>query len=89
MAAVTVRLYADLREAAGREVVRVTADTVDAVLDELSSSCPGLSRPLARARSSPDLIVVLVNGRTVRRDGWSAGLSDGDELALFPPVSGG
>jgi MoaD family protein len=89
MASITVRLYASLREAAGRENVEVDADSVESALDRLSSECPGLSAELARARASPEMIVVLVDGRTVRRESWSTRLHDGAEVALFPPVSGG
>lgn len=89
MASVTVHLYASLREAAGLDKVEVDADTVESALERLSAECPGLSGELARARASPDMIVVLVDGRTVRRDSWSTRLNDGAEIALFPPVSGG
>ena len=78
MAEVTVHLYASLREASGCGTVALRAETVASAFDELSRVCPGLESTLRKARSSPDLIVVLVNGRTVRMEDWSAPKRDRD-----------
>jgi len=90
MARVVVRLYASLREAAGVGECAVDASDVRSVFAELARTQGGLlASELSRIEADPDRVVVLVNGRNVRPEGWSARLEDGDEVAMFPPVSGG
>ncbi|MFB6194534.1 MAG: ubiquitin-like small modifier protein 1 [Haloplanus sp.] len=88
------KLFADLAEVAGDREVRVDVDsgaTVGDALDELFESRPALrERVLDDAGNVADHINVLRNGENVHADdGLDTTLSDGDELALFPPVSGG
>src|SRR4051812_32789925 len=80
---VDVRLFAMLREQAGRESVTVEVadgatvrDAIDAVARE-----HGLAELVARMP-----VVMAVNREYARDD---AVLAEGDELALIPPVSGG
>lgn len=80
---VTVRLFAMLRQEAGRERVEVelpagacAADAAAAAFDAVGMSAAGRAVPAAYA----------VNRRQV---GEGAALGDGDELAILPPVSGG
>ncbi len=81
MARVTLRLFASAREAAGR-----SSDELDAAhLHELLAlACDrygaGFAAVLATAR-------VWVNGDEPAHSGLT--LTDGDEVAVLPPVSGG
>ncbi|MEE6209113.1 ubiquitin-like small modifier protein 1 [Salarchaeum sp. III] len=84
------KLFADLAEVAGDRHVTVDFDgaTVGAALDALLVDHPALEdRVLDDDGSLHDHINVLRNGQTV--DDLDAAVEDGDELALFPPVSGG
>jgi MoaE-MoaD fusion protein len=79
-----VRLFAVLRERAGRDSLEVEVDegaTVDDALRALGTA----SEPLAAALEAMP-VVMAVNRAYVGRD---ARLTAGDELALIPPVSGG
>ena len=79
---VTVRLFARLREIAGASEVVVDVEppaTVAAVWSELARRHSGL-HPFAHAVSAAR------NLEYVRPD---AAVSDGDEIAFLPPVSGG
>jgi molybdopterin synthase sulfur carrier subunit len=79
---VKVRLFARLREIAGApEFEREVADaaTLGAVWDQLAREYPEMTP----YRSS---ISGAVNAEYARMD---AALSDGDEVAFLPPVSGG
>lgn len=88
------KLFADLAEVAGDREIGVDVDpgaTVGDALDELFDVRPALQgRVLDDAGNVADHINVLRNGENVRSaDGLETTLEAGDELALFPPVSGG
>ena len=75
-----VRLFASAREAAGTSRAVLPGDTVDAVL------------AAARETFGESFVAVLptcriwLNGDAAEGD---AAVSDGDEVAVLPPVSGG
>ncbi|MFD1569134.1 ubiquitin-like small modifier protein 1 [Halorubrum laminariae] len=87
------KLFADLAEIAGDRVIAVdteAGDTVGDALDALLDAHPDLRERVIEDGTVADHINVLRNGRSVHHDGGlSTTLEDGDELALFPPVSGG
>ena len=79
---ITVRLFARLRDLAGSgELTREMPEhaTVGAVWTALVAEYPGLA-PYERS------ISCAVNADYSR---FTAGVSDGDEIAFLPPVSGG
>ena len=80
---VTVRLFAILRERAGR-------DSIDVELDEGATVAEALERLSARPELG-DLLQRMPVRMAVNRDYADADttLAAGDELALVPPVSGG
>jgi molybdopterin synthase sulfur carrier subunit len=89
------KLFADLREYAGSDRVTVEVDedaTVDDALSALVTANPGLDgRVFDEDGAVHDHVNVLRNGENVETagDGLGTELREGDELALFPPVSGG
>jgi len=87
------KLFADLAEIAGGRTVEVEAspgDTVGDALDALLDAHPDLRERVLEDGEVADHINVLRNGQSVRNDeGVATTLESGDELALFPPVSGG
>lgn len=84
------KLFADLAEVAGSRTVRVDVDgdaTVGDALDALVGAHPALeSRVFGDDGELYDHINVLRNGEAAALGEATAA---GDELALFPPVSGG
>jgi MoaE-MoaD fusion protein len=80
---VTVRLFAILRDRAGRDSIELRLPEGSTVADALRavSETPGLADPLARLT-----VRMAVNREYADAD---TQLSSGDELALVPPVSGG
>jgi MoaE-MoaD fusion protein len=80
---VRVRLFAVLRERAGRDSVEVELSEGATVRDALDAAAraPGLRDPLAQLK-----VVMAVNKEYADMD---VVLTEGDELALIPPVSGG
>lgn len=88
------RLFADLAEIAGERRVPVESDGVETVGDALVAlleTHPALrDRVLDDDGDLADHVNVLVNGEGVAiGDGLETAVEPGDELALFPPVSGG
>ncbi|WP_137284782.1 ubiquitin-like small modifier protein 1 [Halorussus salinisoli] len=88
------KLFADLAEIAGGKEVEVETDsgeTVGAALAALVAEHPDLEdRIYDEGGDLRDHINVLRNGTNVHtEDGLDTELDSDDELALFPPVSGG
>lgn len=84
------KLFADLAEAAGERTVEVDlaeGATVGDALDALLDAKPALKeRALDEDGHLRDHVNLLRNGENADQ---SDELAMGDELALFPPVSGG
>jgi molybdopterin synthase sulfur carrier subunit len=89
------RLFANLAETAGTKRVEVPAepgDTFGAAFEQLLDAHPELEdEVLDEAGELRDHIRVLRNDHNpfVTDEGFDTVLEAGDELALFPPVSGG
>ncbi|WP_327051105.1 ubiquitin-like small modifier protein 1 [Halomicrococcus gelatinilyticus] len=88
------KLFADLADLAGGKEVSVDVapgDTVGDALDALLDPRPELrERVLDEDGTLRDHVNLLRNGTNVTaQDGLATELEQGDELALFPPVSGG
>ncbi len=87
------KLFADLAEIAGARVIDVDAepgDTVGDAFDALLAAHPDLRARVLEDGELADHINLLRNGQNVHHgDGMETTLAQGDELALFPPVSGG
>lgn len=89
------KLFANLAEATGSKTVSVDVDgdaTVGDALDALVAAHPALAdRVLDEEGTLHDHINVLRNGENVfgAADGLETPVAEDDELAMFPPVSGG
>lgn len=87
------KLFADLAEAAGTREPDVTvgdADTAGEALDALLDAHPALAdRVLDGQGHLRDHVNLLRNGESIGAEGLDTPVAPDDELALFPPVSGG
>jgi molybdopterin synthase sulfur carrier subunit len=87
------KLFADLAEVAGERRVEVDAgaETAGEALEALIDAYPTLGdRVLADSGELAAHVNLLRNGENVAdARGLETPVSPGDELALFPPVSGG
>jgi molybdopterin synthase sulfur carrier subunit len=87
------RLFADLADAAGDRRVTIEADgleTVGDALEALLDARPALRERVLEDGDLAEHVNVLRNGESVTaREGLETPVEVGDELALFPPVSGG
>ncbi|MCQ1534312.1 MoaD/ThiS family protein [Methanosarcina sp. KYL-1] len=99
MAEVKIKLFANLREAAGTSELQLSGEKVSDVLLSLAEKFPELKKLIFENESQeveckdPVLcgnINVLINGNNVRHlEGLDTLLSEADEIAVLPPVSGG
>lgn len=90
------KLFATLAEATGESEVEVHTEAEDPTLrdalDALLSAYPSLeARILDEDDGLQDHIRLLCDGEDpfAEREGWATSLAEVEELALFPPVSGG
>ena len=81
---VSVKYFASIREAIGRgsEVRDTSATTLLALRDELLAASPTHAQALARGKAVRMALNQVMSDE-------SAVLSDGCEVAFFPPVTGG
>lgn len=86
-------LFADLRDAAGDRHVQVELSdgaTLGEALAALLEARPALCERVTDDDGELAAHVnVYRNGQAVDREGFDDAVDDSDELALFPPVSGG
>lgn len=87
------KLFADLRDVAGDRHVEVDVEPGASVEDALSALLS--ARPALRERVTDEdgeleeHVNVYRNGEALRGDELGTAVETDDELALFPPVSGG
>ncbi len=89
---VTVKFFANFREAAGVDKAEVKdVKDISSLLNALVARFGAkLNEQLYVGEKLRETVNILVNGRGVKFEkGTSTKLSDGDVVAIFPPVSGG
>jgi sulfur-carrier protein len=81
---ITIKYFASIREAIGQagELRETSAATLAALRDELLAASPAHAASLARGRSVRMAVNQLMGDE-------STTLTDGCEVAFFPPVTGG
>jgi molybdopterin synthase sulfur carrier subunit len=89
-----IKVYATLRDLLGAGVLEVPLDgptTVEAVLRRLATDCPAFGKKLwDNDGRVTGYITILLNGRSVEYlSGMATPVTEGDTIALFPPVGGG
>ena len=87
------KLFADLAELAGTRTVEIDVTAGDTIADALAAlfdSHPELEDRVMPDGEVADDINVLCNGNNIiHGEGLETVLQADDELAMFPPVSGG
>lgn len=89
---VKFKLFANFREAVrGKEVeLEIDGDTVDDAIRVLLERYPRLApMTLQEGKIKPFVNILLNTEKIGGSDGLSSPIKENDEIALFPPVSGG
>ncbi len=90
MPKIKVRLFANLREYTGAKELELEAGTVKESLEKLCRRFPGLDNMIFKGEDIRPYMNVFLNGRNISEfNGLGTALNPGDEIAIFPPVSGG
>jgi molybdopterin synthase sulfur carrier subunit len=87
-----VKLFANFREVTkNKEVeVNVKGSTVRDVVSALVHDYPKLEPLMLSGQDIKPYVNILLNGRSVRdQGGFTSKVKEGDDIAVFPPVSGG
>ncbi len=86
-----VKLYATLKEIAGRDTVFVKGNTVKEAIVNLVKEFPELKKEIVDENFNlKEDYIYLVNGRNiVFLQNENTPVSENDKLAIFPPVGGG
>ncbi|MFZ3383463.1 MAG: ubiquitin-like small modifier protein 1 [Candidatus Methanoperedens sp.] len=90
MPKIKVRFFANFREFTKTSELGVEGDTIGEVLDRICNKFPGLDKILFTNGKLQPYVNIFLNGENVPgSDGLDKSLHQGDEIAIFPPVSGG
>ena len=90
MPKIKVRLFANLREYTGAKELELEAGTVKESLEKLCKKFPGLENMIFQGGNIRPYMNVFLNGRNISElNGLVTALDTDDEIAIFPPVSGG
>lgn len=81
---VTVKFFASFREKVGKSEIKLNAEgetTLENLIEMLEKKIPGLKKMIEEGNA-----VVALNEEVAAED---AVVKENDEIAIFPPVSGG
>lgn len=87
-----VKLFANFREVTKNKEVEVSpkGDKVTDVISALIHDYPKLEPLMLNGKEIKPYVNILLNGKSVRgHDGFESRVKEGDDIAVFPPVSGG
>lgn len=88
MPKIKVRLFANFREFTKTGELEVEGDTVRDILEEICKKFPGFEKMLFSNGSLLPYVNIFLNGENIP-EGLAKFLKTNDEIAIFPPVSGG
>jgi len=90
MPKIKVRLFANFREFTKTGELKIEGNTVRDVLEIICSKYPGLENILFKDGNLQPYVNIFLNGENIlESSGLDSSLKQGDEVAIFPPVSGG
>ncbi len=90
MVKIKVRLFANFREFTKKSELEMEGETVRDILNEICRTFEGIDKILMNNGNVSGYVNIFLNGINVlESDGLDISLKPHDELAIFPPVSGG
>lgn len=90
MPKIKVRLFANFREFTKTGELELEGDSVRDILERICNKFQGLENILFKDGNLQPYVNIFLNGGNVLESGGlESSLKAGDEIAIFPPVSGG
>ena len=90
MPKIRVRFFANFREFTKTSELEIEGDTVREILEMICNKFPGLDKILFTNGKLQPYVNIFLNGENIlESDGMDNLLQPGEEIAIFPPVSGG
>ncbi|WP_440953362.1 ubiquitin-like small modifier protein 1 [Methanococcoides sp. FTZ1] len=94
MAMAKIKLFANLRESANESELEMQGKNVQEILDGLLKKFPQLQEmvfeEIGGRKELRSYINILINGdNIIHLEGLDTIVNEDDEIAIFPPVSGG
>ena len=90
MPKIKVRLFANFREFAGTGELELEGGTMGEILEKICKRFHGLEELMFENGKLRPYVNIFLNGMDVTRSGGlDYPVQAGDEIAIFPPVSGG
>jgi len=87
---IKVRLFANFREFTKTGEIMIEGNTVRDVLERICRKYPGFENILFKDGNLQLYVNIFLNGgNIIESGGLDSFLEQGDEIAIFPPVSGG
>jgi molybdopterin synthase sulfur carrier subunit len=87
---IKVRLFANFREFTKTGELEIEGNTIRDVLEKICSKYPGLENIIFEGGNLIPYVNIFLNGENAIGSGrLDSSLKHGDEIAIFPPVSGG
>jgi molybdopterin synthase sulfur carrier subunit len=90
MPKIKIKLFANFREFTKTGELAIEGNAIRDVLEIICSKYPGLENILFKDGNLLPYINIFLNGENILDSGGlDCSLEQGDEIAIFPPVSGG
>ncbi len=90
MPKIKIRFFANFREFTKTSELEIEGDTIREILEIICHKFPGLGKILFIDGKLQPYVNIFLNGENIlESDGIDKLLQPGDEIAIFPPVSGG
>ena len=83
----TIKLFANLRKLAGQKELSITGATLNAVLNGLVQQIPALGEAIFDDGQIRPQFVITLNGHNITD--LDTVVEENDQIAIFPPISGG
>ena len=86
----TIKLFASLRKLTGKKEIDIPGASLQEVLERLARDYPALQQFLLHEGQLHTRVIITVNGQSIDlTTGLATPISRQDQIAIFPPISGG
>ena len=90
MPKIKVRLFANFREFTKTDELELEGVTIREILEQICKKFHGIEKMMFKDGKLQPYVNIFLNGENVLESGGlESSLKAGDEIAIFPPVSGG